>query len=380
MKRAFSILLCLAFPLVATASKVELPEWGETSAAEYQLGGGLWPSSLGNGEDALDGETSAALELVGTGAASEEGEASGSGELRYFGPAGEVLSETEAAEIAAAAALFEEDVEELFAEELPAIEGELKDHYFAHRPMDFLVDPQRLLTEQKSNDIMRFLEFHADESEIEIFVMVLGETQNVPSDIDLQLLHREWFSEQPTVLMVYYRERPELTEFVYNEGIRSALPRSVFDRMHQNCLREGAATDLAPDQVERMAIELSIQLYWLSRLMAQDGSAESVADAAMPLHELPATAGAPELLREYAPGLFLEESGQQLLSMVLSTLFVLVLIALCGAVFWGILWWRNYDRVAGSPLLFPSFHVVPRLGGEYSGGSFVGMSFELTDR
>jgi len=379
MKRALAAgLFLLALPALAGASRVEMPAWNEeASAVEYQLGGELWPSALGNGEALLDAAAAAALaeaEFVGGESPLEPGE------LRFYGPAGETLAPEDAALLAEAAALFEDDVEELFAVELPAIEGELKEHYFGHRPTDFLVDPQRLLTEQKSNDIMRFLEFHADESEIEIFVMVFGESQSVPSEIDLQVLHREWYSESPTVLMLYYRERPELTEFVYNEGIRASLPKSVFERMRQNCLREGAATDLAPDQVERMAIELSIQLYWLGRLMAQEAAGEEITEAQVALNDLPATADAPELLREYMPGIFQEESGRRLLPVLLTALLLIALIAVGGAVLWCVLWWRNYDRVAGAPLLFPSFHVVPRLGGEFSGGSFVGMSFELAER
>src|SRR5690606_2097318 len=155
-------------------------------------------------------------------------------------------------------------------EPLPPLEGELLDLYFQHAPVDFLIDPQRLLTEQKSNDIKRFLEFHSDESPFNIYVMLFGETQTLPEPIDTQQLHREWFSEAPTVLMLYYREHPEMTELVINETVRASMPKSVFDRILQNCLREGAATDDAPDQVEKMAIELSIQLYWLGRLMAHE--------------------------------------------------------------------------------------------------------------
>ena len=120
--------------------------------------------------------------------------------------------------------------------------------------------------------------------------MVIGETQEIPDDIDLRKLHKEWFSDQKTVIMVYHREHPDLTEFVYNETVRSELPKSIFDRIRQNCLREGAATDFAPDQVEKMAIELSIQLYWLGRLMAAEGTEAEAISEAESVYDLPASA------------------------------------------------------------------------------------------
>ena len=43
------------------------------------------------------------------------------------------------------------------------------------------------------------------------------------------------------------------------------------------------------------------------------------------------------------------------------------------------MWWRGRENVSGGPLLFPEFRIVPRLGGEFCGGGFVSMSFELND-
>ena len=261
-------------------------------------------------------------------------------------------------------------------EPLPPLEGELKDIYFGFAPVDFLIDPQRLLTEQKSNDIMRFLEFHSDESEFRIFVMCLGEKQKIPDDVDLEKLHKEWFSDSPTVMMLYYREQPQLTQLVFNESIRSSLPKSVFDRILQNCLREGGMTELAPDQVEKMCIELSIQLYWLSKLMANETVEGKEKAATSTVHELIASPDAPELLREYAPGIFIEDTSK-VLSLVFTFFVVVGSLAVIALIGWIILLWRNREHVSGQPILFQEFSIPPRLGGEFCGGGFVGMSFEV---
>lgn len=405
MTRALAIALIAAATTGTVSAKIELPVWdsGENSAS-YSLGGELWPGPLiptdpALGEEAAGpaAEGSAAteeagalavvgLELVGPPASLRRDAPLPTGPTRFYGPQGEAIETTVAGGSLQRVrenpdgtfTLPEEIVEEEAYEPLPPLEGELADLYFAHAPIDYLIDPQRLLTEQKSNDIMRFLEFHADESKIRIFVMAIGENQKIPEDVDLQELHRKWFSDEPAVLMLYYREQPQLTELIFNDSIRDSLPKSVFDRILQNCLREGAVADLAPDQVEKMAIELSIQLYWLSRLMESENKDDPAMVAASNVHEMIASADAPELLREYAPGIFIDESGK-MLSLVLTLVFVLGGLAAVGCFGWVLMWWRGRENVSGEPLLFPEFRIARRLGGEFCGGGFVGMSFDLNE-
>ncbi len=406
MKRIAAFTLAVAMPLgSASAARFDLPEWesGEESGA-YFLGGGLWPKSLipdataagdqpgATGEAAPAGSLAdAGIEFVGppapgrplpgAGVAATTGATPGP--AQFYGPAGDGTGSDPSLQRVkenpdGTFDVPEEIVEVEAYEPLPPLEGDLADLYFAHAPVEYLVDPQRLLTEQKSNDIMRFLEFHADESKLRIYVMVIGDNQTIPEGVDIQALHRKWFSDEPTVLMLYYREKPDLTELVYNESIRGALPKSVFDRILQNCLREGAVADLAPDQVEKMAIELSIQIYWLSRLMEKENPDHQSLVSASSVHEMMASADAPELLREYVPGIFIDETSK-MLSFVLTFVVILGGLAMIGLIGWIVMWWRGRESLSGEPLLFPEFRLPRRLGGEFSGGGFVGMSFELNE-
>ncbi len=404
MKRVFPLLL-LAIWCVGTAqAKIDLPVWENPSeAGEYYLGGGLWPKSL------IPDATAAAASPDPQAVTESEGTALANGDPEFVGPpAPQLMAGTTGNPVPRPEQFYgpasgveelaggdpalqrvrenpdgtftlpEEVVEEEAYEPLPPLEGELADLYFAHAPVEFLIDPQRLLTEQKSNDIMRFLEFHSDESKIRIYVMVIGENQQIPDDVDIEALHKKWFSDSPAVLMLYYREQPQQTQLVFNESIRSSLPPTVFDRILQNCLREGAMADLAPDQVEKMSIELSIQLYWLSRLMEHEGKGDSALTSASSVHEMMASRDAPELLREYAPGIFIDEGGK-VLSIILTVVFILGGLCVVGCTAWIVMWWRGREQVSGEPLLFPEFRIVPRLGGEYCGGGFVSMSFELNE-
>lgn len=380
------ILLLLILPILSIAGKIDMPEWeAEKPAGEYYLGGGLWPQGL-------IPDQKVAANAPGAAANSETIPAKPTSDsAKFYGPQGLVdagkAGDTPPQSIAAngeyepegpPSPIMAEDVETPALEPLPPIEGQLADLYFQHTPVDLLIDPQRLLTEQKSNDIKRFLEFHADESEFQIYIMVLGETQSLPDDVDIKELHKKWFSDRPTVVMLYYREHPEMTELVFNDNVRAGLPKSVFERIRQNCLREGGATDDAPDQVEKMSIELSIQLYWLSRLREQDGSAAQEMAAETSVHDMVASADAPELLREYAPGIFIEDPSR-IVTLMLTLAMIVAGIVAFGMAGWLVLLWRSRDSVSGKPLLFPNFKIVPRLGGEFSGGGFASMSFELSD-
>lgn len=397
MRRFSAILVLLTMlPLPVRAAKVELPTWEASEAETYYLGGGLWPKSLipdaaaaaqdpgaasglapGVAPDGTILPAAPGFEIVGPPAP---------GAQQFYGPQGpvdgsEATPGNRPAVIENPDGTFvipQEIVEEEAYEPLPPLEGELSDLYFTHAPVDFLIDPQRLLTEQKSNDIKRFLEFHSDESSFRIFVMAIGETQKIPDHIDIEALHKKWFSDEPTVLMLYYREQPQLTRLVFNESVRNSLPNTVFDRILQNTLREGGVTELAPDQVEKMAIELSIQLYWLSKLMEHENKDDQARAANSTIHELVASSDAPELLREYAPGIFIEDTSK-VISLVFTLIVVIGGLALIGLIGWGILAWKGRENISGQPLLFPDFKISPRLGGEFSGGGFVGMSFELGD-
>lgn len=364
MKRLVSILLSISLPGLALAAKIDYPEWTESSDAEsYELGGALWPTGIVPGSSAEESQ-----ETSSTGETEQP--------QKFYGPQTTETDDGETAEEAVAETLPPEP--EYEPEPLPPLEGDLADLYFEHPPIEFLIDPQRLLTEQKSNDIKRFLEFHSDEAQFKIYVMVLGETQKVPSDVNLRELHHEWFSEDPTVLMIYHREEPSLTEIVLNDSVRTSLPKSVFDRILQNVLREGAATTDAPDQVEKMAIELSIQLYWLGRLMESETKEEREVAANTALEDMPASADAPGILAEYAPNLFVSDrpTVKSIITMAVGALGMLVLLALGG---WIYFLWQDRNNLTGRPLIFPNFEVVPRLGGEFSGGTFVGMSFDIND-
>jgi len=371
--KAYSLILLLVLaPAFVAAAKLDLPEWEEEKEAEaFPLGIGLFPAGLvpATEEEPDEGEGG---DRETAGASGED--APGTEETGAPGRDGEAGEEQAPAPVPATA-------EAEAVEPLPPIEGDLRNWYFGLAPVEFLIDPQHLLTEQKSNDLRRFLEFHSDESNFHIYAMIVGETQEIPEDVSLEELHADWFGENPVVLMVYFRERPEKTRLVYNTSVQSAFDQTVFDRIRQNLLREGGATENAPDQVEKMAVELSIQLYWLTKLLERQIGDPSLADDTALARAATNEVIAPRVLRQDAPALFRDESTlRQWLRIAAQWAVLLSIVLLAGATSWLAAWvWRRQSPGGGKPLLFPECEISPRLGGEFSGGGFVGMSFELGD-
>ncbi len=405
MKLIPAVISILLLPALVYSGESDLPKWSSSGdAAKYTLGGRLWPTGIMAGSPG----TGSAKSLLAKYAKIDEkylaSKSAGSSLLNESGSedaailladqmdlASAVIDETEKSGLIN---IHGEQGQVAEAEVLPPIEGKLQDDYFALAPVDFLVDPQHLLTEQKSNDLSRFLEFHSDEAKFHIYVLVLGETQVIPKNVSLKNLHSEWFDKDPTALMVYYREHPEKTQLVFNSSVGSTLPKSVFDRILENCLREGASTENAPDQIEKMSVELSIQLYWLTRLIdrqtemkqkaavvpIQSGNTTQIVDTLAV--ESPAVVAALKENDNTAPVITVETADMTNIRLNINWFSVSLLsgaVTVLVGIFWGIRWWRRRNGMAGNPMLFPDCEVSHRLGGEFSGGTFVAMSFEIGD-
>jgi hypothetical protein len=60
--------------------------------------------------------------------------------------------------------------------------------YFGKRPEKFLIDPQNLLAPEEYRERLAFLNYHAGDSAIDLFVYVIGGDQAVPGEVRA-LLH-----------------------------------------------------------------------------------------------------------------------------------------------------------------------------------------------
>ncbi|MCP5549696.1 MAG: hypothetical protein H7A53_02195 [Akkermansiaceae bacterium] len=358
----------------AAHAEIELPSWsGGPGEEKTVLGGGLFPG-FGEGAPAL-ADTPAKPGPPGPG----EGTGAPPPQLTQPGqpvdavavarPEDGVVQPGSLALRLPAPVIGPLPVE--IADDLPPITGELKDEYFSLRPVEYLVDPQQLITEQKANDVLRFLEYHAEEAEFDIYLMIFGGGQDLPEGVSLAERHRAWFGDEPAVLVAYFMGKPELTRLEYNGKVRASLPEAVFEKIFQSCVREAQVADSAADQVERLAIELSIRLYWMAKLFERQSAGERIADTH---EELSTPAWEPVILEAPEPALAAMAARLAEWPWAWIGGALAVFLTAGGVAFW--LWWR--DGLGAKPVLFPDRAGLPsRLGGAFSGGSYVGISFDI---
>ncbi len=410
------LVTALVFPMIAMAGKVELPDWEENDMPEeFALGIGLWPAGLLDnaiakadskkvGDDKKAGKEAADPEkIAAAGDAPEKDPATGTavGSTKVDDP--EAAKNPELADTSAEKKATRREIREIppglgpevperieidepslpalieITHVMPPIEGELRDRFFKNRPKEFLIDPQQMLTEQKSNDVRRFLEYHAEEAGIDIYLIVMGNGQKIPEDISLASQHREWFGEMPTALVATTMGTMGNTQIVYGEVITGSVDKNALDKVYQHCLREAQKIENDSDQIEQLALELSIQLYWVSQLLDKDSGTVSPitfnADREIVATSRPDGAAMPIPFQNRASTM-MGPLGIPLAWWIFGSVALLALIA---AIWMGSWMWRR-DSLNRKPVLFQELSMPNRLGGEFSGGGFVGMSYDVSGR
>ena len=244
----------------------------------------------------------------------------------------------------------------------PEIPEEFLPAYFAQRPEAFLVDPQKLLAPADYRDRLNFLNYHASDSSIDLFVYVMGGDQEIPSDVREEEMIERFFLEGRPAAIVYYHlgapQRsvvylsPSLTDVVSAAEQRRAVASSVMQAFEK----------LDPSaQIEAFLVQMSIRIYWMERMMGggtEASDAMSLADrrvvAVASKSDLAASAKVRWLRDLVMP--YTMPAGVMLGA----------LLAACGMNFWV----RRRARYH-----FPDFEVEPRLGGAHAAGIGAVISF-----
>lgn len=288
--------------------------------------------------------------------------------------------------------------------DLPEIEGELADYYIGQKPVEHLIDPQQLIDPKVANHILRFLENHSASADIDIFVFVLGGLQELPADVDMVQLHQEWFTDRPAVTMIYRFDQLSNTELIYNTDFANRLPTEVFMEIGQACMAEVEGVYDVADQLEKFTLELGIQTFRLQSLYEKAPILEEVqpiapesliADVEPTIQddlELANVESMPALVESVDEELTLATASlhekllhlreQKLGRWIAITSCLLLIVSIALAI--RLLTCRDpFSRRREATLenvpetVFPEFESQPRLGGQRSGGRFVGVSFDL---
>jgi hypothetical protein len=254
--------------------------------------------------------------------------------------------------------------EELAADEPPPTEIPEKflAAYFEERPEEFIIDPQGLLSAKDHNDRLGFLNYHAGDSSIDLFIYLFASDQEIPGEVrEEETIERLFSDGRPAAVVFYYLGAPQRSILYLSPSLTDAVPAAEQRRALQSSVIQAFESASAPDQLEAFLVQMSIRIYWMERML---GGRSGVSDAVPP-----ATGAAAAMENAANPAAGPVFSGME--DEVRRWLPHAVLMAGIILVAYGFRWWL----AARARFRFPEFEVESRLGGAHAAGVGAVISF-----
>jgi hypothetical protein len=229
---------------------------------------------------------------------------------------------------------------------------------------DLLIDPQNLVPEVTRGDVERLLTFHAGESTIRIYLLVIDANQKLPDSFDLALLAHGALKRQASCLAVYPLGEPWRARLLLSQSVHSAGTSASLADMAADCIRDAQQAEEEGAQLQRYAVRLSTRLFWLQKLLINT--------------PVKAASNAPRLLevvgQDASPAPAAVAIDIRLwLALAATAVSLLALIAI-------LLLKRPPTSRRSTPTshtwILPEPEATPRLGGAFSGGAGAVASFK----
>ena len=232
--------------------------------------------------------------------------------------------------------------------------------YFDKKPTTFLVDPQGLLSPVDYRDRLGFLNYHAGDSSIDLYVYVFKGDQDIPGEVrDEELVERFYSEGRPAAVVFYYMGAPQRSVMYLSPSLTDAVSAPEQRRALESSVMQ-AFKDVEPaGQIESFLVQMSIRIYWMERMLNGDSSEPGVTTMTkFPKRALARKYGVGDLIQPLfeKAGPYLMPAGVLLGSLV-SGLIVTSLV-------------RRRARYR-----FPEFEVEPRLGAAHAAGVGAVISF-----
>lgn len=240
----------------------------------------------------------------------------------------------------------------------------------SHSPSDrLLVDPDGLVQETQAEDLSRFLEFHARESRIKAYFLVLDRDQKLPSSPDLAGLASGALLSSDSCLAIYSLGEPWRTRLFMSRKVHDAASASYLSNLLEDCVHDAMQVSEPSDQLHRFAVRLSIRLNWLEKILdppasGKVGASDPAANPATLSHALSEVGGPQESAAAVPFAGWLSHLGRAIQWTILS---VAALLVLAGLLFLGWKWRQRW--MLSRVWVLPEPQIEPRLGGAFSGGT-----------
>ncbi|MCB1275915.1 hypothetical protein [Prosthecobacter sp.] len=156
-------------------------------------------------------------------------------------------------------------------------------------PKEYLIDPDLLVPEMQNHDMTSFLEFHAKDARIKLYVLTIPHDRKLPEGARLDSIASGRLLQTDACLLVYPLAEPWRARLFVSKSVHNQTSTAFLSETLQSCLHEALQTSDSYDQLHRYAIHLSTRLFWLQRALGADPAIKT--DTGLPLAEV-----APDLM------------------------------------------------------------------------------------
>jgi hypothetical protein len=232
--------------------------------------------------------------------------------------------------------------------------------YFDKKPESFLVDPQGLLSPTDYRDRLAFLNYHASDSSIDLYVYVFKGDQEIPGEVREEELIERFFSQgRPAAVVYYFMSAPQLSVIYLSPSLTDSVSAVEQRRALESSVMQAFAKRDPSSQIEAFLVQMSIRIYWMERMMGGGAVADVAAPATVYKTKQPSIK--PSIMSKLQPMI------ERLKPMVLPMAILLGTLLVGLTMTW---WLRRRARY-----YFPEFEVEPRLGGDHAAGVGAVISF-----
>lgn len=142
--------------------------------------------------------------------------------------------------------------------------------YFAGRSASYLVDPQGMLSMQEQQDRQSFLQYHAGDSQIDLYVYIFDEHQEVPPEGEIESIFKRHYlrGQGLSAVVYYYMGDPSRSTMVMSPDVYSVIPSTAVKGALIYAKQQAQTKSEPASQLESFSTGLSIRLYWMERELA----------------------------------------------------------------------------------------------------------------
>ncbi|HEX5791054.1 MAG TPA: hypothetical protein VFY13_07855 [Luteolibacter sp.] len=231
------------------------------------------------------------------------------------------------------------------------ISESLQSAYFSKRPSALLHDPQKLLGKSDADKQLEFLRYHAGDSAIDLQIYLFKGDEILAGDFDGEaLVDRQFVGRRPAVVVFYFLGQPKRAQLYLSPDLDEAVPDARRRTSLETSIAKADEDPTAVGQLEKFAVQMTLQIYWMEKLLEQHRLRPPAVVAAVP--QTPAEEKEQRDAGFFEAGLEGLRRESRLLISAAAGLFVLLTLMVA-------LRWRR------SRIRFVDAGMAARLGGNY---------------